>query len=175
MHQRYIFKCTSIESNFSTIRTCSPHMPRRHLESTCSGAAGEPRMSAHFDYVLVLVHVPERAQPQRSTHRRRKMLGPNRGRHFLLSGRKLGATELLAAGIVAEVLPRERLLARATELAHQLAGLPPVTMRNTRLLVTQQLKRRLLDELGHGLALQGLSIYALIERPDAIRPRYIGD
>jgi enoyl-CoA hydratase/carnithine racemase len=139
-------------------------------------ALGDIVLAADDAYIQDAAHIPAGVTPGDGVHAIwMEMLGPNRGRHFLLSGRKLGATELLAAGIVAEVLPRERLLARATELAHQLASLPSVTMRNTRLLVTQQLKRLLLNELGHGLALQGLSIYALNERPDAIGPRYMGD
>jgi enoyl-CoA hydratase/carnithine racemase len=69
-----------------------------------------------------------------------------------------------------EVLPRDRLLDRATELAQELASRPVVTMRNTRLLLTQHFKKRLLEELGHGLSLQGLSIYALNEPPGDRRP-----
>ncbi len=134
-------------------------------------ALGDIVLAADDAYIQDAAHIPAGVMPGDGVHAIwMEMLGPNRGRHFLLSGRKLGATELLAAGIVAEVLPRERLLARATELAQQLASLPPVTMRNTRLLVTQQLKRLLLNELGHGLALQGLSIYALIEQTDAANP-----
>jgi enoyl-CoA hydratase/carnithine racemase len=45
------------------------------------------------------------------------ILGPNRGRYFLLTGQKLSTQEALALGVVNEVLPRERLLPRAWELA----------------------------------------------------------
>src|SRR5712664_1611562 len=41
------------------------------------------------------------------------ILGPNRGRYFLLTGQKLSAREALKLGVVNEVLPREQLLPRA--------------------------------------------------------------
>ena len=53
------------------------------------------------------------------------LLGPNRGRYFLLTGQKLSAREALELGVVNEVLPRENLLPRAWELAEQLAQQPP--------------------------------------------------
>src|ERR1700729_1709504 len=34
------------------------------------------------------------------------LLGPNRGRYFLLTGQRLSADEAQAAGVVSEVLPR---------------------------------------------------------------------
>lgn len=80
------------------------------------------------------------------------LVGWNRARHLLLTGKKLGAQEALEWGVVAEVLPKERLLERAFELARELARRPPLTLRYTRLLFTQGLKRAFLDELAHGLA-----------------------
>ena len=84
------------------------------------------------------------------------LLGPNRGRYFLFTGQKLSAQEALALGVVGEVLPRERLLPRAWELAERLAAAPRLTSRYTRVLVTQTLKRMMHDNLGYGLALEGL-------------------
>jgi enoyl-CoA hydratase/carnithine racemase len=82
------------------------------------------------------------------------LLGPNRGRHFLLTGRRLSAQEALELGVVAEVLSADRLMGRAWELARQLASKPLLTLRYTRIALVQHLKRRMLDELGHGLALE---------------------
>jgi enoyl-CoA hydratase/carnithine racemase len=50
------------------------------------------------------------------------------------------------------VLPKARLLDRAWELARELAKRPPLTLRYTRALFTQDFKRAFLDELAHGLA-----------------------
>jgi enoyl-CoA hydratase/carnithine racemase len=80
------------------------------------------------------------------------LVGHNRARYLLLTGKKLGAREALAWGAVAEVHPKEKVLDRAWEIARELARRPPLVLRYTRQLFTQPLKRAFLDELGHGLA-----------------------
>ncbi|MGP3791569.1 enoyl-CoA hydratase/isomerase family protein [Pseudomonas sp. B392_1p] len=89
------------------------------------------------------------------------LLGPNRARYFLLTGQRLSALEAQALGVVAEVLPAEKLLERAWELAQGIARQPALSARYTRVAFTQPIRRRLFDELGYGLALEGLAAIAL--------------
>jgi len=85
------------------------------------------------------------------------LMGWNRGRYFLLTGQKLNARELKELGLVAEVMPREKLLPRAWELAEQLIKQNPLVLRYTRLVLTQPLKAMVQQYLGYGLALEGLA------------------
>ena len=86
------------------------------------------------------------------------VLGVNRGRYFLLTGQRLSAKEALAMGVVSEVVPKDKLMARAWELAYELAKQPYLTLRYTRETFVQPMKRVLLDGLGYGLALEGMTV-----------------
>jgi enoyl-CoA hydratase/carnithine racemase len=92
------------------------------------------------------------------------LLGINRGRYFLLTGQTLDAAEANRLGLVAEVLPTEKLLERAWELAQGLTQRPTLLLRYTRLLFTEYLRRQMHELLGYGLAMESL---ALIEKPEA--------
>jgi enoyl-CoA hydratase/carnithine racemase len=85
------------------------------------------------------------------------LLGRNRGRYFLLTGQRLSAREALELGVVSEVLPADRLMPRARELARQILRQPPITIRYARVVMTQELKTLMLEHLSHGLALQGVA------------------
>ena len=85
------------------------------------------------------------------------LLGQNRGRYFLLTGQTLSAQEAQQLGVVAEVLPRERLVTRAWELAEQLCQQPDLTLRYARVAITLNIKRQMQDMLGYGLAIEGLA------------------
>lgn len=86
------------------------------------------------------------------------ILGANRGRYFLLTGQKLSSREAVKLGIVSEVLPRERLIDRAWEIARELCRGPLLAQRYARVAMTQTIKQALLDELGYGLALESLAM-----------------
>jgi enoyl-CoA hydratase/carnithine racemase len=85
------------------------------------------------------------------------IIGANRGRYFLLSGQELSARQALEYGAVSEVLPQERLLPRARELARAIASKPPLTRRYTRVALTQRIKRLLHEGLSLGLAVEALA------------------
>ena len=92
------------------------------------------------------------------------LLGLNRGRYYLLTGQTLDARKAHEFGLVAEVLPPDRLMARAWELAEELAKKPTLALRYTRLLLTEYLRRQMHDLLGYGL---GMEMLALLEKPEA--------
>lgn len=86
------------------------------------------------------------------------LLGPNRGRYFLLTGERIGAQEARQIGVVGEVLAADALMPRARELAAQLAKLQTPMLRYTRSLLVRDLRRRLNDELAAGLAHEALAM-----------------
>jgi enoyl-CoA hydratase/carnithine racemase len=91
------------------------------------------------------------------------LLGTNRARYFLMMGETIGAERAHELGLVSEVMPADRLLARAQEIAAGLLAKPTLLLRYTRLLFTADLRKRLNELLGYGLALESL---ALMERPE---------
>lgn len=89
------------------------------------------------------------------------VIGSVRGRYFLLTRQQLDAETAQQYGAVSEIVPADRLLTRAHEIADGIAALPPLTGRYTRMAITQPL-RRLIDEgTGYGLALEGISAAAV--------------
>jgi enoyl-CoA hydratase/carnithine racemase len=94
-------------------------------------------------------------------------MGDVRGHYFLLTMQKLTAQEALQIGMVNEVHPRNKLLARANELAEQLLRFDPFTRRYTRLMFTRKLKRKVIDELPFDMGLEGLSIVSSVKPKDA--------
>ncbi|MCB2073756.1 MAG: enoyl-CoA hydratase/isomerase family protein [Novosphingobium sp.] len=86
------------------------------------------------------------------------LLGPNRGRYFLLSGEPMSAEEAHRLGVVAEVLTADRLMPRARELATRLAGFPRRSLKHAKTLMVRYLRHRIRDELEIGLLSQGMAI-----------------
>ena len=85
------------------------------------------------------------------------LLGWNRARYFLLTGQILSATEAHDLGLVAEVLPKDRLMDRAWQLAEGIASKPISQLRLTRIVFTERLKREMQEMLGYGLQAQFLA------------------
>ena len=86
-----------------------------------------------------------------------EVIGSIRGRYFLLTRQILDAETAKAWGVVNEIVPADRLLARAHEIADGIATLPPLTSRYTRMALTQTLRRSIDEGTGYGLALEGIS------------------
>lgn len=93
-------------------------------------------------------------------------LGPVRARYFLMTGQKIPATEALRLGIVNEVLPHDAVLDRAWSLARDVARHPDLTLRYTRVAFNHRMRKLLLEEVGYGLALEGLAAYVSWPRGD---------
>ena len=85
------------------------------------------------------------------------VLGPNRGRYFLLTGQELDARKALEYGAVNEVVPASRLMDRARELAQTIAAKPPLARRYARAVLTQRIKRLMHEGITQGLALEALA------------------
>jgi enoyl-CoA hydratase/carnithine racemase len=86
-----------------------------------------------------------------------EVIGSIRGRTFVLTQQIIGAEEAKTLGVISEIVPRERLLPRAREIAGRIAKLPPLTISYTRVALTQKLRRIVDESVGYGLALEGIS------------------
>jgi enoyl-CoA hydratase/carnithine racemase len=90
-----------------------------------------------------------------------EVIGSVRGRYFIMTRQELNVETAKAWGAVNEIVPDERLLARAHEIAEELAKLPLLTSRYTRIALTQKLRRIVDEGVGYSLALEGISAVAV--------------
>lgn len=88
------------------------------------------------------------------TYSTSRLLGPARAFEWMTSGRRLRATEALEWGLVSEVVPDDRLAARAAERAAELAAMP------TRGIA---LSKRLFDHAGHTTLEEQLELEAQLQ------------
>src|SRR5580658_8937219 len=84
-------------------------------------------------------------------------IGTVRGRYFILTRQELDAETAKAWGAVNEIVPTDKLLARAREIAEGIAALPPLATSYTRIALTQKLRRIIDEGVTLGLALEGIS------------------
>jgi len=84
-------------------------------------------------------------------------IGTVRGRYFILTRQELDAKTANEWGAVNEIVPADKLLPRAREIAEGLAKLPPLATSYTRIAMTQKLRRIIDEGVGYGLALEGIS------------------
>jgi enoyl-CoA hydratase/carnithine racemase len=98
-----------------------------------------------------------------------EIIGSIRGRYFILTQQKIAADEAKSLGVVNEIVPANRLMQRARELAAGIARMPPLTSKYTRIGFTQRLRRIVDEGIGYGLALEGISA-AEVGRAAALDP-----
>jgi enoyl-CoA hydratase/carnithine racemase len=85
----------------------------------------------------------------------RELMGANRAKWFLLTGQKIDAREMLALGLVGEVVPDNKLLDRAWELARSVFMKRSRSHRRmTRALLVQPWREKLIRELPMGMAME---------------------
>ena len=97
------------------------------------------------------------------------LMGLNRARYFLLTSEVITAQQAMDLGLVNEILPKDKLMDRAWQLAEELARKPPLVLRHARTLLIQTLRRQMLDMQGYGLALEGLA--NMDDQPEPILQR----
>jgi enoyl-CoA hydratase/carnithine racemase len=85
------------------------------------------------------------------------LMGINRAKYMLLTGQTLDAAELKSMGVVAEVLPPDRLMARGRELAAELARNNPLTIRYTKLLLRRTIRKEVQEMLEHSLSMEAFA------------------
>jgi enoyl-CoA hydratase/carnithine racemase len=87
-----------------------------------------------------------------------RALGEYRNKYFHYTQQKITAAEAKTLGLVAEVLPdNESLLKRANELAERLLSIPELTRRHMRAMFVAPLRKALLEQVGYGLAVEGIT------------------
>lgn len=81
-----------------------------------------------------------------------ELIGTKRAAYYLYTGQQIDAPTALELGLVNEVLPAEKLLPRAWEIAETMMRRPRTTRRLTHAIVQRPWKRRLVQDLGFGIA-----------------------
>ena len=82
------------------------------------------------------------------------LMGATRASYFPLMAQELGAEEARTIRLVNEVMTKDALLPRAWALARVLMQQPGRVRRFSRQLLTQEIKKRMLSQLGYGFALE---------------------
>lgn len=105
-----------------------------------------------------------------------RALGEYRGKYFAYTQQKITANEAKTLGVVAEVLPNpEALRTRAYALADKLLAIPELTRRHMRAMFVAPLRKALLEEVGYGLAVEGITAtdlkIAAEEKAKAAQPK----
>ena len=83
-----------------------------------------------------------------------ELLGVKRAAYALLTGESITAQKALEYGMVNEVLPHEKLISRAYQIADHIMGQPRTTRRLTAQIVRRPWKQRIVNDLDGGFGIQ---------------------
>ncbi|WP_461052779.1 enoyl-CoA hydratase/isomerase family protein [Spirosoma arcticum] len=87
-----------------------------------------------------------------------RAIGDHRAKYFLYTQQKLSAQESHTLGVVSEVLPTlEALHQRAYAVAETMLAIPELTRRHMRAMFVLPLRKALLEQVGYGLAVEGIT------------------
>ncbi len=86
------------------------------------------------------------------------LVGPSRAKEFLMRGRLVNGEEAFALGLVNHCAPVDEVQSKARALADELAGLPPLAVRWSKLAVNKWLKHQLNLILDASVAYEMLSM-----------------
>ncbi len=109
------------------------------------------------------------------------LVGPNRAKEFLMRGRLVKGPEAERMGLVGHVVPQAEVVAKATEIAREMAALPPLAVQWTKLSVNKQIKHQLELVFDASIAFETLSmlsgdyseaVYAFLDKR---KPQYKGE
>jgi enoyl-CoA hydratase len=84
------------------------------------------------------------------------LVGIKKARELLLTGRQIGAQEAASLGLVNEVVPAEKLIERAFELARELIGMAPIPMTMFKTKTNSMLRVLLEEEMSQFVEMQAL-------------------
>jgi enoyl-CoA hydratase/carnithine racemase len=86
-----------------------------------------------------------------------EIVGSARAKWLLWTGEAISADTALDWGVVSEVLPADSVLARGLEIAHELAAKPALYLSLQKQVLNQRMRRRIVEDVPTGMALEGLS------------------
>lgn len=121
------------------------------------------------DAIIFDLHYPIGSVPGDGIHSCfQELLGVKRAAYALLTGQAIDARKALEYGMVNEVVPRDKLLERAWQIADHIMSQPRVTRRLTTQIIRRPWKKRITDDLDGGF---GIQMFAHLAKKKSIHSR----
>jgi enoyl-CoA hydratase/carnithine racemase len=89
-------------------------------------------------------------------------VGAARAKWLLWTGEVIDAQTALSWGVVSEVLPADKVLARGLEIASKLAAKPPLFRALQKQVLNQNMRRRIVQDVPSGMALEAMTAADLV-------------